>query len=553
MRKIVLFLVLSAVLSSYVFCGQYSSAFRNDSLDFGKINTGEQKSIDVYLINNFGGNITIDSLILNSVPAAFGISCEKQVVAANDSIKLTVSFQPMQNVNYHTVVFIVIQNQTTVERFSIPLVLTGRAAFPDSRYAFSENQWGEDLKTSLNKFVSSNVTSDYKTARTAMFGTIDNVNGEVECIYTGRKLACTGIPDVNTTHFNNEHTWPQAYGAQDPPENSDIFHMRPTYEPANSARANYPYGYVVTVGKYDENGSRLGKDQYDNTVFEVRPEKRGDIARGIFYFALRYGNKTNSNNQPFLDTLQYGILKEWNANDMPDESEKARNNAIENFQKNRNPFIDYPQFIDRLSLINKFSIPALKYTCDTNVIFNLQNVNTSKSVPVYIYSNKDLNITSVSFEPSDGFSCANSMPAKVSAYDVNYLYITAKSASANYIAKMTITFDDNSQKIFTLKALNETSVHNDSHVTETVKIDIVPNPIENTSMLTVQNVSNSSIIVKIYGLDGRYIKTLTSGNEYSNIFEYNLSKKDLSAFGSVFFVQVETNGKTFSKQIQLSK
>jgi endonuclease I len=45
------------------------------------------------------------------------------------------------------------------------------------------------------------------------------------------------------------------------------------------------------------------------------------------------------------------VLKEWNRLDPPDDQERSRNDRIYKLQHNRNPFIDHPEFIDRIEFV----------------------------------------------------------------------------------------------------------------------------------------------------------------------------------------------------------
>ncbi|MCD8203649.1 MAG: endonuclease, partial [Coprobacillus sp.] len=50
-------------------------------------------------------------------------------------------------------------------------------------------------------------------------------------------------------------------------------------------------------------------------------------------------------------TTQYGDLAtliEWNTEDPVDDFEKQRNNRIEEYQGNRNPFIDHPEYASKI-------------------------------------------------------------------------------------------------------------------------------------------------------------------------------------------------------------
>lgn len=188
------------------------------------------------------------------------------------------------------------------------------------------------LVDKLREISAYQVGLDYREARQQMFTKIDNVAGEVECVYTGRKGRYNSLP--SDRDMNCEHTWPQSHGAVGIAK-SDLHHLFPTDSSANSTRGSLPFGQVSNA-EWAEGGSKC-----DGDVFEIRPEHRGNAARAKFYFAVRYGKQIGAEEE--------ATLREWNKEDPIDAAEKARNDKIENLQHNRNPFIDHPEFIDRIS------------------------------------------------------------------------------------------------------------------------------------------------------------------------------------------------------------
>lgn len=153
----------------------------------------------------------------------------------------------------------------------------------------------------------------------------------------------------NNSVMNTEHTWPQSKGAKAEPKRGDLHHLFPTNSRANSTRGNHPFGEVV--GKdahYDCPASQAGhiinpKTGKKGTVrgFQPPPEHRGNVARAMFYFATRYGYK--------IDALQEYYLRKWHNEDPVDDREQLRNDNIEQVQGNRNPFVDYPRLVDRIT------------------------------------------------------------------------------------------------------------------------------------------------------------------------------------------------------------
>ncbi len=193
------------------------------------------------------------------------------------------------------------------------------------------------LKDRLYQLIKDHNSLGYDKARVKMFSEIDNFDGWVECVYTGFKLQTSGVPDSNI--MNTEHTWPQSMGADSEPARSDLFHLFPTKSDANSRRGSYPFGTVVNI-TWSEGGSKLGTNSKGQTVFEPRDVHKGNVARAMFYFSVRYKLP--------IDTDQENELRKWHIQDPVDQNEIDRCNKINVYQNNRNPFVDWPEFVERI-------------------------------------------------------------------------------------------------------------------------------------------------------------------------------------------------------------
>ena len=154
----------------------------------------------------------------------------------------------------------------------------------------------------------------------------------------------------NGNILNTEHTWPQSrFGGKFDKDlqKSDLHHLYPSDSEMNSRRGNLRFGYV---GKDLENlrcpGNRVGPQSGGNhvSVYEPPVSHRGNVARAIFYFATRYKMQISPDEE--------AALKEWNKIDPVDDLEKRRNEIIEKYQGNRNPFIDYPELPEHISAFN---------------------------------------------------------------------------------------------------------------------------------------------------------------------------------------------------------
>ncbi|QDK38521.1 endonuclease I family protein [Bdellovibrio sp. NC01] len=151
------------------------------------------------------------------------------------------------------------------------------------------------------------------------------------------------IPDGNI--LNTEHTWPQSkfVGKFDKNmQKSDLHHLYPADNKMNSIRGNNEFGEVVKDSKPLKCPvSRFGKSSKGSAdVFEPPQGHKGNVARALFYFAVNYGAKMSAN--------QEAILRKWNHDDPVDEEEARRNEEIWKVQGNRNPFIDFPELVDKI-------------------------------------------------------------------------------------------------------------------------------------------------------------------------------------------------------------
>lgn len=211
-------------------------------------------------------------------------------------------------------------------------------------YRSCENLRDDDLKDELHRLCSKHVALGYGGARDYMYSYVDVFDGRIEGVYTGKYFAPKGSQSndrADRGSMNCEHTWPQSFFNKQEPQRSDIWHLYPTDSDANSRRSSYPFGVVVGTPKWQEGGSKLGYDAKGRTVFEPRDCHKGNVARSIFYFSVAYNDS--------VDALQEAALRKWHEADPVDDQERERANRIEKRQKNRNPFIDHPEYVSRIS------------------------------------------------------------------------------------------------------------------------------------------------------------------------------------------------------------
>ncbi|OVE81133.1 hypothetical protein BVY03_04395 [bacterium K02(2017)] len=154
---------------------------------------------------------------------------------------------------------------------------------------------------------------------------------------------------VDRTGMNVEHLWPQSYFRKRSPMKSDAHHLLPTFMHPNSQRGRLPFGEVED---FEVDYSTSAGAQKSDRLFEPPDSVKGQVARAMFYFYASYKNKNILPNKRVQEFWNKNLptLMEWNRIFPPDAWELERNNRIEQFQGNRNPFVDDFRLVDRVGL-----------------------------------------------------------------------------------------------------------------------------------------------------------------------------------------------------------
>ena len=246
---------------------------------------------------------------------------------------------------------------------------SGEEPTPDPEtdyYKPADGKMGAALKTALCGIIYNRTEKSYDDLWEAFKTTDVDSNGKIWDMYSN-VTSYTPVTSGSTYSeegdcYNREHSWPQSWFGSKAPMYTDLHHIYPTDGFVNGKRSNYPFGEVNNPTYTSANAfSKLGPcsyNGYSGTVFEPDDEYKGDFARTYFYMVTCYEEKlsdwyTNYSSTdvvnvidgsayPGLKEWQLKMLMEWAKNDPVSEKETARNNAVYDIQKNRNPFIDYP-------------------------------------------------------------------------------------------------------------------------------------------------------------------------------------------------------------------
>ena len=231
---------------------------------------------------------------------------------------------------------------------------------PLSQDVIGEGLYEDELIDFLRENYKTSTTLGYTDARDTMYLRIDRIDGQVKGVYTNYAvdLPYTGV-DPSTHLYENgmncEHVWPQSLYEGGEPIKSDMHALRPCKDNVNSARGNKPFNEIsdsqtITWYWQDSQTSIIPSSNIDEysenhgTYFEPREDRKGDIARTIFYFYTMYSEVADDD---FFEG-QKEILKTWHELDSADEEEIIRTWQIAFYQHNKpNPFILDGTLIER--------------------------------------------------------------------------------------------------------------------------------------------------------------------------------------------------------------
>lgn len=373
--------------------------------------------------------------------------------------------------------------------------------------------------------------------------------------------------------WNKEHSIPQSWFGKSSPMKSDLFHVYPTDARVNNFRSNYPYGEVAGENgagfKDNYGGHGLGKlgsntfSGYSGKVFEPADEYKGDFARTYFYMVARYRDKNlNSSegsavfttNKTNLTEFAKNLFMKWHRQDPVSQKEIDRNEAVYGLQKNRNPFIDYPDLAEYIwgdKVGVKIDLASMTPTCEgggsTPVVvikygvtwsvngeeIQVDSVKENKSVELPAEPTSCSSESSVfmgwttepisgiaDVEPAVLYAAAADFP-KVTA-DVTYYAVFAHEEKEGSAEPATYTYNSKSKEGWTCTATWKSSywlLVSGTYI-ESPAVDLSGLSSITMNIRTYGGSGNPTVSIKA---DGKEIATLTASNNKLNEYTWTNS------------------------------
>lgn len=336
------------------------------------------------------------------------------------------------------------------------------AQIPEGYYSSLKGKKGAELKTAIHNIIKKANVLEYGSGnRNTWWGFwstdrdergyfIDRYSAEKEWVKsTSQGAAGAGM--------NIEHSFPKSWwGGAKNQAYKDLYNLMPCESRINSTKSNYPMGKVVS-GDKGNGWTKVGKGTDGKWYWEPADPWKGDFARGYMYMATAYQDYNWSGNQapqilqqgayPTLKEWAYKLYIQWAKADKPDALEIKRNNDVAKIQKNRNPYVDFPNLMEYV------------WGDSTNIAFNPETTVKSSS-----YVNGDgggggsidpdpnpdateVNVYQATFTSNDG-GCKESIVSNSSPHDniwtrtSQYGWQATAYKGSNYAAEATLTLPE---------------------------------------------------------------------------------------------------------------
>ncbi|MDE6340285.1 MAG: endonuclease [Muribaculaceae bacterium] len=172
----------------------------------------------------------------------------------------------------------------------------------------------------------------------------------------------SGKSSFSANKMQREHSVPKSWwklngSVEYTPAYSDMWNLYPSDGAANQAKLNYPLGIAASTtfnnGVTKVGGAQTGYGGGSRYVFEPADEYKGDFARAYMYVATVYDDVNwvvnymyKKESYPTLQPWAREMLLQWCRQDPVDQKEIDRNNVVEQYQGNRNPFVDFPELAE---------------------------------------------------------------------------------------------------------------------------------------------------------------------------------------------------------------
>jgi hypothetical protein len=274
----------------------------------------------------------------------------------------------------------------------------------------------------------------------------------------------------------------------------------------------------------------------------------------MFYFITRYPVNYGS----FLNETQESVFREWNKLDPVGVVESNRNNAIALLQLKRNPFIDHPEFVDRIySFITNNSHPVFAQldVLPLKVNFDSTLINNSKSRQIYIANSGSAQLLIDSISISDPRFSITTNNLFIEPYSYSKISLQFNPDSIKNYSAMLNVYSNVGMKSVALTGHGKDNTVNVEDIITTPLIFSLeqnyPNPFNPSTKISWQSPIGSWQSLKIYDIIGNEVATLV--NEYRDAGNYEVVFNAVSLSSGIYFYQLESGNYFQTRKMILMK
>ncbi len=333
--------------------------------------------------------------------------------------------------------------------FLINITLFVKGQIPPGYYDDATGLSGSALKAALNNIIDGHTSISYADVVDALKVLDEDPNNfsNVILLYKTTSIAKSSFGG-NPDEWNREHVWPGSHGGfgTSAPAGTDLHHLKPTDVSVNSDRGDKDFDNCQATGTQHSEATLC---YFTTDAWEPPDAVKGDIARMVFYMVVRYEGEngepelelsdsyTSSSGSPAYLGIET-TLKQWHQNDPVDADEQARNNSIYyDYQNNRNPFIDHPEYVNLIwggGLADEPSKHVNDFSAH-NIILNWTDATGTVLPDGYL-----VRMSATSFEniitPTDGVAVADNLLNQNVTYGAETCAFTNLNTNTTYYFKI---------------------------------------------------------------------------------------------------------------------
>lgn len=541
-------------------------ALSDSVLNFGDVHTGQQNSRLLRVINNLDSEIKIENFSFAS--GLFSTNLDTVKIPALGQKDFFIYFKARHNINYIDFLSINVSNS------SHPLIahISAQAVYADSYYDSTQNKWGAELKAALHERIKDHTESSYANLWNILQDADEDTDSlnNVRLLYTGWSYPKSEHGGDND-QWNREHVWAKAHGdfGNTLPAGTDAHHICATDVSVNNARGSLDFD---NGGSLYMDGDGATECRRDADSWEPRDAVKGDVARMMYYMVVRYEGeegydlelKEQIPSAPYNEPLfaKKSVLYQWHVQDSVDEWERRRNDRVYNWQHNRNPFIDHPEFAERMPSVS--DIPVAENRPEISVFppeIDLGAISPNDTAYYYFAiinaGRAELNVSQISCTNADFIPEQDALSVAAESYAYVKLTYLAPQEEGAYNTTMSVYSNDDDEGLVQIPVKVNVSSSVDIKPREKISRQFIlypnyPNPFNQETVIGYQVETRqclvstgSSVYVEltVYNTLGQKVQTIVNERQKPGIYKVSFYEKNLSS--GVYFYKL--NAGSFSE------